>query len=99
MFHTSIEAVALAEMFLLVKMLLADPTTRLHAGVAGWAHPVSYEWILAAQHFDLANAVASKHRPKLYPRPWPDTKNKIGGKKTVHRSMTDVRAILRPSTD
>lgn len=86
----------MAEMFLLVKMLLADPTTRLHTAVAGWDHPVSYEWILAAQHFDLAHSAASKHRPKLYPRPWPELKNKIGGKKTVARSIEDVRAILRP---
>jgi hypothetical protein len=57
---------------------------------------VSREWIMAAQAFDLAHAVASKQRPKPLPRPWPDTKSKIGGKKMVRRSMEDVRAILRP---
>lgn len=81
---------------MLVRMLMADTNSWLQAAVAGWDHPVSREWIIAAQSFDLAHAAASKHRPKPMPRPWPDTKNKIGGKKTVRRSIEDVRAILRP---
>jgi hypothetical protein len=86
----------LSEVCMLVRMLMADTNSWLQAAVAGWDHPVSREWIIAAQSFDLAHAAASKHRPKPMPRPWPDTKNKIGGKKTVRRSIEDVRAILRP---
>ncbi|WP_104128003.1 hypothetical protein [Cryobacterium sp. Y57] len=82
----------------LCKSLLKDPSSWLHAAVAGWEHPVSREWIILAQSFDLAHAAASKHRPKPMPRPWPDTKNKIGGKKMVRRSIEDVRAILRPQS-
>ena len=81
---------------MLVRLLMADPASRLQAAVAGWDHPVSREWIILANQFDLAHAAASKHRPKAMARPWPDAKNKIGGKKLVRRSIEDVRAILRP---
>lgn len=84
------------EAWQLVESLLQDTTSWVFTVVAGWKFPVSREWMLAADHYDLLHAANSKRRPKPYPRPWPETKNKIGGKKTVKRSITDVLAILRP---
>lgn len=78
--------------------LMSNTNSRLHAAVAGWDRPVSPEWIIAADTYDLLHASKSKRRPKPYPRPWPENKTKIGGKKKVKRSIKDVRAILRPHT-
>lgn len=84
-------------MFPLVKMLLRNPESWLQAAVAEWDHPVSREWTLLAQILDVTHASKVKRSVfKPWPRPWPDTKTKIGGKKTVRRSITDVLAILRP---
>lgn len=83
---------------MLVRMLMADTNSRLQAAISGWDYPVSREWIVLAQSFDLAHAAASKRRPKAMSRPWPDNKNKIGGKKLVRRSIDEVRAILRPQS-
>ena len=80
----------------LVAGLMRDPSSRLQAAIAGWDRPTSMEWVVLADLFDLQHSSKSKHRPKLYPRPWPDNKNKIGGKKTVKRSIRDVLSILRP---
>jgi hypothetical protein len=90
--------VSIGEIYLLTKSLLSDPESRVQAAVAGWDHPVSREWIILAQQFDLAHAAASKNRPKPMPRPWPDNKTKMGGKRTVRRSIEAVRAILRPDS-
>lgn len=85
-----------AEAYQLVLVLMSDPTSWLHAAEAKWKHPVSREWMMLADVFDLQHAKASKRRPKPLPRPWPDRSVKIGGKKTVRRSAAEVLAILRP---
>ena len=84
-------------MWHLTLMLLRDPESRLQAAIAEWEHPVSREWILMAETFDLAHAVASKRKPKPLPRPWPDGRKKIGGNNTVQRTAADVNAMLRPA--
>jgi hypothetical protein len=94
---TSPESLSLPALSGLVTMLLSDTRSWLHAEVAGWEYPVSREWILQAQAFDLAHAAASKRRPKPLPRPWPENKTKMGGKKTVRRSVAEVSSILRPN--
>lgn len=37
----------------LVDGLLADPSSAVHAAVAGWPHPMSIEALIAADQFDL----------------------------------------------
>jgi hypothetical protein len=98
-YHVSAYDVSLGELWHLTVMLLSNPESRLHAAVAGWDYPVSREWILAADAFDLSHAVASKRRPKPLPRPWPEKRTKMGGKKTVRRSAAQVASILRPYND
>jgi hypothetical protein len=83
-------------MWHLVQMLRLDPTSRMYASIAGWNHPVTREAMVLMDLYDLQHASKSKRRPKPYPRPWPLASKKLGGKKTVRRSVTDVLAILRP---
>lgn len=78
-------------------MLVRDPRSYLHAAIAGWKHPVSFDWIVTADLYDLTNAKGAKRRPKPYPRPWTDkATKKLGGKKNRARSNREVLAILRP---
>lgn len=86
------------EMYQLVLMLVVDPSSWLNSAMGGWKFPATREWMLLADQFDLAHQQASKRRVKPMPRPWPRSNSKIGGKKTVRRSATDVRAILRPNS-
>jgi hypothetical protein len=84
-------------MWPLVQMLMRNPESWLNAAVAEWEHPVTREWTVLAQILDVVHASKVKRAAfKPWPRPWPDKKTKIGGKKTVKRSITDVLAILRP---
>jgi hypothetical protein len=84
-------------MWPLVQMLLRNPQSWLHAAVAEWDHPVSREWTLLAQIHDITLGSKVKRSVfKPWARPWPEKKTKIGGKKTVRRSIADTLAILRP---
>lgn len=91
--------VSYLEAWHLVQSLRKDPSSWLHAAMAGWDHPASREWTVLAQILDVTYSSKVKRTLfKPWPRPWPDTKSKIGGKKTVKRSITDVLAILRPNS-
>lgn len=91
------DALPLGEAFYLVQTLLRDPSSWLQAAVAEWDHPVSREWVLLAQIHDITLASKVKRAVfKPWARPWPEKKTKIGGKKTVRRSIKDTLAILRP---
>ena len=102
-FHLSIHdigsTVRYDEAWDLIETLLADPSSWLHAGMADWSHPLSYEGIVMLGLYDIElqaalNAVGKGKRFKQYPKPWPDkTKNKLG-KAT---SVAELRAKLRPS--
>lgn len=58
----------------LVSLLAEDPTSQVHAALAGWGYPVSREAMAVADLFDaFARANYKKFEP--YPRPW-ETKPK-----------------------
>jgi len=86
-------------MWALIQVLLRNPESWVHAALAEWDHPVSREWTVLAQILDVIHASKVKRNVfKPWPRPWPDSKTKIGGKRKVSRSIADVLAILRPQS-
>ena len=60
------EAIALTE------VLAKDPSSWVHAALAGWEHPVSREWLVLTDLFDQYMKSHFK-KPERYPRPWPDS--------------------------
>jgi hypothetical protein len=58
------------EAVLLVAALLQMPESRLQATMSKWKHPVSREWILLRDIFDLQATAQAKKKPKPYPAPW-----------------------------
>jgi len=97
-FHLSLEVVPESmgwdEALRLTQQLTLDPSSHVAAAVAGWAHPVSREWAVTADLFDLQHLVAAgKSKPKPYPRPW----GKAGRKKLTMASperWAQIRAEL-----
>lgn len=69
------------------------PQSRFTAAEQGWERPVSYEWLILADLYDLQRAKASKRRSRPYPRPTTKRTKLGGGNK--RRSITDIRRILR----
>jgi hypothetical protein len=52
-----------------------------------WKFPVSADWQVAADTYDLLAIVNSKKKPKPYPRPWKSAdENKIGSNKPQARA-------------
>lgn len=85
------------EAILLLSTLMRDPRSWVQAEIAGWEHPVSWEWITAVDLYDLQHSSKSKKKIKPYPRPWPDeNKSRMGGDRKVRRTAEEVMAILRP---
>jgi hypothetical protein len=83
----------------LVKALLADPRSRLHAEFAGWDRPSSYESFALYDLIDiLRQKWMKRHLYKPYPRPWPKAKTTLGGR-NKRRSMREVVALLRNRDD
>lgn len=76
------ERMSWGEAWRLTQELLSDVSSRAGAAVAGWAHPITREWALLADVYDLLAQVNSKRKPKPYPRPWPDS-NKSRPRPTV----------------
>jgi hypothetical protein len=65
----------------LVSILLQDPSSWLQAAARDWKYPVSYEWTVAANTYDLLARVNSgKKQPKPYPTPWQSKEKKIRSK-------------------
>jgi hypothetical protein len=62
----------------LTQKLITDPSTQVAAAMNGWDYPVSWDAIVAMNHFDLIHQIAWAQggrkgpKPKPYPRPWPD---------------------------
>lgn len=85
--------VSYLEAILLVSVLMRDPSSWLQAAANDWKHPVSFEWMVQTNTYDLHAAINSKRKAKPYPTPWqsPDT-NRIGSKKRQKRA--DVLAAL-----
>jgi hypothetical protein len=63
----------------LVSALMKDPSSWTQAARSGWKHPVSFEWMVLANTYDVHTLVNSKRKPKPYPTPWADkNKSRIG---------------------
>lgn len=86
------------ELWPLLLMLMRDPSSLLHAAVAGWKYPVSLEWMALRDLTDVERQrAAGRKRVKPLDRPWPDRKTvRKGGKaKNQRRSIAEVHALLR----
>lgn len=104
-FNLSFEAigstVSLLEAVYLVAMLLRDPTSWLQAAHRDWKNPVSQEWMITANTYDLLMKVNSKTKPKPYPRPWPaDNVSTIGSNQRLSRATVLERLeSMNPKED
>lgn len=74
---------------------MSDPSSWLLAAKSNWAHPIDYNWTIAAATYDLLAQVNSKSKPKPWPRPWAN--NNI--KKPIRKIRKDNRDILRRAKD
>ena len=76
---------------------MRDTSSWLQAAVSEWTYPVSREWIVSAQTFDLHAAVNSNKKAKPYPTPWPDaTKKKLGSKNQSRVSVIQGLERMNP---
>lgn len=69
------------EAWRLTMELASEPSSHVGAAVAGWSHPVTWEWLVAADAYDAlvaANSDPKKSRPKPYPRPWDKAPQALG---------------------
>lgn len=82
---------------MLVQQLGSNPLSRFTAAEQGWERPVSYEWLILADLYDLQRAKASKRRSRPYPRP--TTKRKKLGGSNKRRSVKELLSILRPTRE
>jgi len=81
--------VSFEELELLVKIFARDPNSWFQAAVNGWKYPVSHEWIVLANQYDMNAQINSKRKPKPMARPWPS-----GNEVKVGTTRPDARAIL-----
>ena len=80
------DRVSYLETLYLVSILLRDPSSWLQAAESKWDHPVSREWQVATNTYDLLAIVNSKNKPKPYPTPWPaEGSSKIGSTRAKTR--------------
>lgn len=87
------DSVSYLEAVYLVSILLRDPSSWLQAARSEWDFPVSNEWMVAANSYDLLARVNSKQKPKPYPTPWPaDGSKRIGSKRPQNKD--DVLRVL-----
>lgn len=90
-FNVSIDevgrSVSYLEAIYLTSILRRDPSSWVAAALAGWKYPVSREWMLDRDSYDLLARVNSKQKPKPYPTPWPEQGSKrIGSDKPQDRA-------------
>lgn len=64
-------AVPFYEVYLLMREIMSDPTSRTAMAAAGFDHPVSSEWSLLADIYDLLQVAHSRDRRKIKPYPRP----------------------------
>lgn len=93
-YRASLWAVATPEVWQLVKGLLGNPTSRLHAAYAGWSGPVTIEQTILMDLYDLQVKAHFKPPHTPYPRPW--DKKKLG-RPVKKRTAKQALAILRPN--
>jgi len=82
--------IQLDEAVLLVSILQQDPTSWLSAAIQKWKYPVSHEWILGRNTYDLLAMANSKKKPKPYPTPWKGT-----GAGTLGKAGQDPEEVKR----
>lgn len=78
-----------------MQRLASNPQSQYVAAEQGWERPVSWEWLLLADLYDLQRAKASRRRSRPYPRPT-TKRTKLGGS-NKRRSIREVLSILRPN--
>lgn len=68
------------EAWRLTKILAADPSSQVCAGLAGWTHPISREDMVLRALFDLTHKVNAKNPKAVKPmqRPWDPQPRKYG---------------------
>jgi hypothetical protein len=97
-FHLSLsevgKSVRFDEAYRLILTLHSDPESWLQASVAGWEHPVSRDFAVLADLYDLQHASKSKRRPKPYPRPWEGADQRLRNAKKKRMSPEQLRARL-----
>lgn len=71
------------EAIYLIQALLNDTTSLLQASFRGWKYPVSREWMMLSELYDLTVKINSRGgKSKPVPRPWPDpNKKRVGDAK------------------
>lgn len=89
----------------LVELLTTDPTSQIHAALAGWEYPASREAIALADLFD-AFTKANYKKSEPYPRPWETKpKGRTVGKGTAltpeefHRAWNERVAEVTQAAD
>lgn len=82
--------VSFEELELLVKIFARDPESWFQAAVNGWKYPVSHEWIVLANQYDMNAQLNSKRKPKPIARPWPS-----GNETKIGTARPDAREILQ----
>ncbi len=94
--HVVPEEMSWGEAYRLAVTLTHDPSSMLAAALADLSHPVSREWLVMADLFDLIGEAAPFKKAPKYPRPTPEperqtsTYGDAGG-----RSAAEVMEILR----
>lgn len=74
----------------LIAILIKDPSSWICAKLVDWKHPVSEEWMVLANIYDLTALVNSRKKPKPYPRPWKNhDSTKIGKKGQSRKSVIE----------
>lgn len=86
--------VSFEELELLLKIFARDPNSWTQAAINGWKYPVSHEWMLLANQYDMNVQLNSKRKPKPIARPWPS-----GNETKIGTARPDARAILNKAKD
>lgn len=72
------ESMDWGEVYRLTLILLGDPSSHVAGSYAGWPHPVSREWLVLADLYDLQGRAKHGRKHKTYPRPWVESRKKFG---------------------
>ncbi len=89
------ESISWREAIHLTVVLLRDPRSWTQAKKNNWKYPVSNEWMILAESFDLTMRANSKKKPKPLPRPWPAPNADQIGKTKKHTRADVLRNLER----
>lgn len=74
------DSVSYLEAIYLTSILMKDTSSWVGSKLAKWTYPVTREWIITQDLYNLTYAIASKKLPKPYPTPWKQKGEKSLGK-------------------